>query len=621
MTARAASKIDEPDAAAYEPTFIESLTPALDDLAQNRVKLIVNAGASDTKKLHEVVTSLVEEKDLNLKVAWIEGDEVMPIVRDAVRGKTSEFSNIYTDEKLAGWKFEPLYAQAYLGGMGIAAALEAGADIVICGRVSDASPVIGAAVWWHKWQRNQLDRLANALIAGHLIECSSYVTGGNFTGSKRLQASGWDTIGYPIAEIDFNGQVIITKNQGSGGEVSIDTCTSQLLYKIQGPWYFNSDVTAILDAISFEHLSANRIALHGIKGDLPPPTTKIGITTKGGFQAECHWSITGLDIAGKAAMLECQIRRLMRPHSARFSVLECTLNGSCPDDPKDQNSATVDFRVLAQAPVADDLAPSRFARPCLDGIMCTYPGATPHLDLRTAVPSPIYEYYVTLLPQASLNHIAHTPWPGAVTQSIPIAAPSNTKIYPSRQPSNPGPSTASGSHRSTPRTRGGATDAAGGWAELPAQLGRSVLREVFGPWGRTVRGPLGWIVHARSGAQGCDCNVGFWVRRQSEYEWLRRTLSIERVKHLLGAEYKYEYEYDSDAVAGGTGVGKGNRKGKEIERQEFEGIRAVHFLLRGHLDRGVSCSRSYDALGKNTAEFLRARHVDLPVRFLDRGRI
>ena len=115
-----------------------------------------------------------------------------------------------------------------------------------------------------------------------------------------------------------------------------------------------------------------------------------------------------------------------------------------------------------------------------------------------------------------------------------------------------------------------------------------------------MRGPLGWLVHARSGDKGSDCNVGFWVSHgRSEFEWLRSTLSSEKIKHLLGAEYK----------------------GGEVERFEFEGLRAVHFLLKGHLDRGVSCTRSVDALGKNVAEFLRCRFVDLPVKFLERGKI
>lgn len=221
---------------AYEPTFIESLEPALKDIAKYRIKVAVNAGASDTALLHRVVTDMVKKKGLDLKVAWISGDEVLPAVQKAQREGKSKFENICTGELLDDWKFKPIYAQAYLGGLGIAAALDKGADIVVCGRVSDASPCIGAAVWWHGWKRDQLNELANAFVTGHLIECSNYVCGGNFTGFKSLEWKGWHDIGYPIAEIHKNGQAIITKNQGSGGEVSTQTCTSQLLYEIQGPW-------------------------------------------------------------------------------------------------------------------------------------------------------------------------------------------------------------------------------------------------------------------------------------------------------------------------------------------------------------------------------------------------
>jgi hypothetical protein len=174
-----------------------------------------------------------------------------------------------------------------LGGLGIAAAFSKGADIVVCGRVSDASPAIGAAVWWHSWQREQLQELANAFVAGHLIECSNYVTGGNFTGFKDLESKGWLDIGYPIAEISANGQVVVTKSKGTGGEVNTQTCSSQLLYEIQGPWYYNSDVTAVLDELWFEQLGPNRVALHGVKGELPPSTTKVGLTAKGGYRQKC----------------------------------------------------------------------------------------------------------------------------------------------------------------------------------------------------------------------------------------------------------------------------------------------------------------------------------------------
>ena len=487
----------------FEPTFLEALRPALPYLARHGIRVAVNAGASDTRKLARVVEALVAEAGLaaDLKVAWVGGDEVpLAVVVKAMAERGELFENICTGERLADWKFEPLYAQAYLGGLGIAKAFEKGASIVVCGRVSDASPVIGAAYWWHGWQRSDLDCLANAFVAGHLVECSTYVTGGNFTGFKRLQAKGWNDIGYPIAEIAKNGEVIITKQRGSGGEVSPDTCTSQLLYEIQGPWYFNSDVTAVLDGLWFQQLSTDRVALRGVRGAVPPATTKIGITAKGGFQAEVHWFLVGLDIEAKAKMIETQIRHELKPYIHRFTKLEFTINGSSPENPTNQNAATVDFRVFAQAPNMEDLAPSRFFRPCFDVIMEAYPGATPHLDIRQGFPKPIFEYYVTLLPQSDINHTVNM-WNGEI---IEIPPPPNSKIWSKQQPSQP-------------------------IAINPARLTS---------FGRTQKGPLGWIVHARSGDKGSNCNVGFWVRHNDEWEWLRSLLSIDTIKQLLADEYK-----------------------------------------------------------------------------------
>jgi hypothetical protein len=232
-------------------------------------------------------------------------------------------------------------------------------------------------------------------------------------------------------EIAHSGEVAITKSQGSGGEVSVNTLTSQFLYEIQGPWYFNSDVTAILDNVSFEHLSADRVALRGAKGDLPPPTTKVGITAKPLYQAEMHWFLTGLDIPAKARMIETQIRALMAPHITEFCHLSFQTIGSVPPNPSDQNAATVNFRIIAQAWKAEDLAPAKFVRPCIDPIMCAYPGATPHLDLRQAFPKEVFEYYVTLLPQALIHHQVHL----QSGEDIEISPPPATRTYPKHQPS------------------------------------------------------------------------------------------------------------------------------------------------------------------------------------------
>lgn len=530
--------------AGYERTFLDSLAPALKNMAKYNIKVAVNAGASDTKGCFEAVVKMAKEQNLKLKVAWIEGDDVLDVIKTALHheGKSKwqvmrekklttgpskglsiydawmegeavneevkaylpsqDFSNLCTDQKLRDWELKDdiIAAQAYLGGLGIAKAFEEGADIVICGRVSDASPVIGAAAWWHSWSRdnhnNNLEQLANAFIAGHLIECSTYVCGGNFSGFKTLSPADCMDIGYPIAEISKSGQVIITKQKGTGGMVSVDTCKAQLLYEIQGPWYFNSDVTAVLDEIEFEQLGTNRVAVKGVRALPPPPTTKVGITAQGGFQAEVHWFLVGLNINEKAKMMEAQIRHALGDVS-RFHVLKFTLNGTAGEDATDQNSATVDFRVFAQARKAESISPQNFLKPIIDLIMASYPGGTFHLDFRQGIPKPVQEYFVTLLPQSDVQHVVHM----HDGQMLSVAPPSVTRTFPVLQPS---------------------------------QDVSFVAARNFGP---TVRGPLGWLVHGRSGDKGSNANVGFWVRYRDEYEWLRPLLSTEKMKELLATEY------------------------------------------------------------------------------------
>lgn len=555
---------------AFEASFLEALEPALEDLANYGIKVAANAGNADVKGLFDIVEKMVQKKGLagKLKVAWIEGDEVLEAIQTGLKAGKARFKNIYTGQVLENWEFEPIFAHAYLGGMGIAEAFRQGAQIVICGRVADASPVIGAAAWFHGWRREQLTELANAFVAGHLIECSNYVTGGNFTGFKSLEANGaWIDMGYPIAEIAGSGSVVITKQKNTGGAVTIHTCSSQLLYEIQGPWYFNSDVTAVLDNVWFEQLGPNRVALHGVQPLPPPPTTKVGITARGGFQAEASYYMTGLNVAEKARMTEAQLRNGLKPYSDKFSNLSFTVLGTPGEDADNQNAATAVFRIFAQARDSDDIAPAKFLRPVIDNIMQSYPGGTFHLDFRLGIPKPYFEYYVTLLDQKQVTHKVN--FEGR--QTI-IPPPTLTHTFPERQPS-----------------------------QAVTQHQIDITGGTFGP---TQRMALGSIVNARSGDKGSDCNCGFWVSRDDEYTWLRNLLSIANIKTLLGKEYDE------------TRVPK-----IEIERFELPNLRAVHFLFRNLLDRGATSTATVDFLGKNCAEFLRSRHVDVPVRFLDRGRL
>jgi hypothetical protein len=534
--------IFSPEEVAYERSFLDALTPALPDIARYGIRVAVNAGGSDVRRLCEDTRRLIAEKGLNLSVAWVEGDDVLPLLKeklakgkgkskwetirnakmqngrvkgfsifdawmegadvgDEVRAylKSQEFENLCTSEKLVDWKFkdEIIGAQAYLGGFGIARALECGADIVVCGRVADASPVIGAAVWWHGWKREDLRELANALVAGHMIECSTYVCGGNFSGFKELEEGGrWLDIGYPLAEIGRGGEVVITKEKGTGGIVSVDTCKAQLLYEIQGPWYFNSDVTAVIDEIGFERVGEDRVKLFGVRAEPPPPTTKVGIIANGGYQAEVHWFLVGLDVVAKARMMEMQIKHALGDLS-RFHVLNFTLNGVGGENAEEQNAAMVDFRVFAQARRIEDIAPGKFLKPILDLIMVSYPGGQFHLDFRQGIPKAVQEYFVTLIPQSDIHHVVHM----EDGRLLDIAGPPVTRTFPKQQPSHHS-SLVAASH-----------------------------------FGETIRGPLGWLVHARSGDKGSNANVGFWVRYQDEFNWLRWLLSTEKIKSLLGSEY------------------------------------------------------------------------------------
>lgn len=228
----------------------------------------------------------------------------------------------------------------------------------------------------------------------------------------------------------------------------------------------------------------------------PPPTTKVGLTAKGGFQAESHYFLCGLDIEEKAEMLERQVRVAL--DESKFHCLKFRTNGRCPENPHTQDAATVDLRIFAQSKDESALSNEKFFRPVTDTIMQSYPGATFAVDARQALPKPYYEYWVTLLPQSSVKHVCHIPSKGL---EIPIAAPKDTQDFIYEQDSY----------------------------ETSNPIDLTALTP-------TTRGPLGHIVHARSGDKGSDCNVGFFVRNADEWDWLRSLLTIDKVRELLGGD-------------------------------------------------------------------------------------
>ncbi|KAK6384722.1 hypothetical protein LTS17_002285 [Exophiala oligosperma] len=551
----------------YEPYFLEQLEPALPDLAKKGIKLCVNAGGSDVEGLASAVQDLIKQHGINLSVGYVDGDDITETVFDLIKNG-QKFVNLSTGESLNDWGLEPICAQCYLGGSGIAAVFSAGADIVICGRVADASVCVGPAMYWHGWTRDNLDELGGTLMIGHIIECSTYATGGYFSGFKQLGVDDTD-MGYPIAHIDHKGEAIITMERGRDGLVSPETITSQLLYEIQGLNYYNSDVTANIESIRVKSVGKNEVKVSGVKGLPPPSTTRVGITAKGGYQAEFHFYLTGLDIQEKFEMVKRQTLAAMGGNVKKFSCLSFTMAGVVAEDPQSQDEATVDMRIFAQSRTPEILSAGglvesdrgSFARYCVENLLQGYPGSTMAIDMRQAIGKPFFEYFPTLINQKLVKELAHFP----NGESVRIEPPLLTKEYPPGQ-------------QQSSDTRS------------PADLTQ------FGP---TKPAPLGYIAYGRSGDKSSNCNVGIFVRRDDEWDWLRTILTTEKMKQLLAKDYK----------------------GGRIERCEMPGIRAVHFHLVDHLERGYTATSGYDCLGKNCCEYIRVKILDIPVRFLERGRV
>ena len=269
----------------------EAIQMSIDVIAKKGIKVVVNGGGLSPQNMAKRCQELLDKKGYDMKVAYVSGDNIVGRIRSSLKdtgklpgsfedmsGKNHKDATFTADEVLA--------CTAYIGARAIVKGLENGADIIICGRVADASPVIGAAWWWYGWSDTDYDRIAGAFLAGHVIECSAYASGSNFSGFNRFPVETFIDSGFPIAEIERDGSCIITKHEGTGGMVSEETVKCQLLYEIQGNVYLNSDVKALLDDASIKEESKDRVRLSGIKGRPPPPTTKLAIFFQGGYEAQ-----------------------------------------------------------------------------------------------------------------------------------------------------------------------------------------------------------------------------------------------------------------------------------------------------------------------------------------------
>jgi hypothetical protein len=465
----------------YAATFLQHLDAALEHLVANGIRLVVNAGGLNPAGLAVATRELIARRGYDLRVSHIGGDDVFGRL-DALQQAGHSLPHLTSGEPLSSWPHQPLTANAYLGGFGIARALANGADIVITGRVADASVVVGPAAWWWSWTPNDYDALAGALAAGHVIECGPQATGGNYSGFRTIA----DLVqpGFPIAEIDADGSAVITKNPGTGGTVTRDTVTAQLLYEIGEPAYLNSDVTTHLDTAALTDLGDDRVQIRGVRGSAPPATTKVAITGVGGWENSMLLALTGSDLDAKAALIERAVHR----YTDAVDGLDVAIDriGQAQHDPDSQNAGTELLRIAVQG--TKETAGRAFSSRMVELALSSYPGL---YTLGPPQPGSAFGvYWPALLDQALLEHTVHHH--DGTREVIALGATVR---------------------ESTP----------------PA-----VTQTAQTTWSdELVVTSLGEIVHARSGDKGGDANVGVWVRDAQAWEWLWSTLTVDELRHLL----------------------------------------------------------------------------------------
>ncbi|MEV5807681.1 acyclic terpene utilization AtuA family protein [Streptomyces parvulus] len=442
--------------AGYARTFLRQLEECL-GLAHDRgVRIVGNAGGLNPAGLADAVRALADRLGIPVRVAHVEGDDLTAAHPGA------------------------LAAHAYLGGFGIAECLRAGADVVVTGRVTDAALVTGPAAAHFGWAPTEYDRLAGAVVAGHLLECGAQTTGGNYA---FFQDGDVRRPGFPLAEIHADGTAVITKHDGTGGFVDTGTVTAQLLYETGGARYAGPDVTARLDTVRLTQDGPDRVRVEGVRGEAPPPTLKVGRNRLGGFRNEVAFVLTGLDVEAKAALVRAQLEpALGKAAEVRWELVRTDR----PDAPTQETAGAL-LRLVVRD--ADQQVVGRaLSGAAVELALASYPGFHVLAPPGKAAPYGVFEdVYV---PHGAVDHVAvlHD------GKRITVPGPQDTAVL-TDVPEPP----------------------------LPDPL----------PPGPARTAPLGLVAGARSGDKGGNANVGVWARTDDAWRWLAHELTADRFRELI----------------------------------------------------------------------------------------
>jgi len=477
-------KIQRGEDKGYVGTFLKQIKEVAGSCKEKNIKIISNAGGLNPKSMANEIEKILEDQSLDMKVAYIDGDDLLSKISNLTK-LGEDFTNIDKNIALNESGLMPITANAYLGAWGIKEALDLGADIVICPRVTDAAVVIGPAAWKFQWKRNNYDALAGALAAGHIIECGCQATGGNYSFFKEV--SNFNNIGYPIAEIFEDGSFNITKHPHTGGLVSTGTVTAQLLYEISSPAYVNPDVVAHFDTLKIEEVEKDKVFISGCRGSSPPLKHKVCINLAGSFRNGMEIILTGLDIEEKAKVFTDALFNSVGGKS-QFDEVTIQLHRTDKDDPNTNEEAMASLLVSVKSK-DPNLVGRLFSAKIIELALSNIPGFFAQGGVKSS--GPVINYWPALVDSKFIKEKVNID-----DKQIEVLPTSQLEFEESY------------------------------YQKEPIKIEKIDIKnekEIY----------FGDIYGTRSGDKGGCANLGIWAKNDQTFSFLYDFLTVEQLKKLL----------------------------------------------------------------------------------------
>jgi hypothetical protein len=545
--------------AGFPADFLAHLRDVLPACTQRGIRIITNAGGVNPVGCRAAVEALAKDIGVagRVKVAIVLGDDLHSDL-DALLASGEPLLNMDTGQALSEIRAKVLSANAYLGSAGIVKALERGANVIITGRIADAAVTVAPMMHEFGWTSADWDHLAAGVVAGHIIECGTQCTGGNFTDWPLVKS--YRRMGFPLIEAQEDGSFIVTKHPNTGGLVSVHTVAEQILYEIGAPGYLTPDVVAHFDSVRLEQDGIDRVRVTGARGAPAPAKLKVSISYHAGWRAFGRLVVSGPEALAKANKVAEAFWESAGGRGSYEQALHQFIGWNACHAPL---ASREPGEVLVQFAVRDHderKINTRFAPQVVPRVLGTVPGITYIADQGRPRASEVVAFWPALV---SRDVVKERVIVGDEEIEIPHSLGIRDK----------------GQGASTDGSRGASP------VSLPPQPSADA---------QTRRVPLQRLCLARSGDKGDTANIGVIARSEAIYAWILEHLTPSFVKR-----------YFDDVCQG------------DVERFELPNLLAVNFLLHRSLGGGGTLSLLLDAQGKTYAQYLLAAEVEVPEELIN----